>query len=211
LRGLLSEDEAARADRFHFAHDRNHFIVARGMLRVILGRYLRRPPAGLRFDYNAYGKPELRAAADGSRLRFNLSHAAGVALYCVADGRRVGVDVEYVREGAAYEEIAGHFFSERERASLAALPPEARARAFFNCWTRKEAYIKARGEGLSIPLDSFDVSLSPGEPVALLCTRDDALEASRWSLRELALGPDYVAAVAAEGAGWRLCCWRFPA
>jgi len=128
----------------------------------------------------------------------------------VAAGREVGVDVESVRGDVACAEIAASFFSRREVAALLALPDEARTLAFFTCWTRKEAYIKPRGAGLSLPLDAFDVSLAPGELAALLRTRDDEREAARWSLRELRPGPGYVAAVAAEGGGWRLRCWQWP-
>lgn len=209
LRELLSGDELERAERFRFPHDRSSFIVARGTLREILSRYVRLPPAQLCFDYNDFGKPELRAAPVEQMLRFNLSHAGDVALYAVA-AREVGVDVEVLREGVACEEIASHFFSRREVSALMALPAEARRRAFFECWTRKEAYIKARGRGLSLPLDAFDVSLAPSEPAALLSTSGDALETAQWSLQALSPGVGYVAAVAAKGHGWRLCCWQWP-
>jgi 4'-phosphopantetheinyl transferase len=211
LRGLLSEDEAARADRFRFARDRDDFTVARGGLRVILGRYTGRAPGSLRFIYSPYGKPSLDEGAGGVALRFNLSHSGGVALYAVTVGREVGVDVEQVREEMDCVGVADRFFSANEVKVLQSLAPEARTRAFFDCWARKEAYIKARGEGLSLPLDSFDVSLAPGEPAALLRTRGDAAEAARWTLRELSAGRDYAAALAVEGGGWRLRCWRWEA
>ncbi len=211
LRGLLSEDEAARADRFRFARDRDDFTVARGVLRVILGRYTGREPAGLRFIYSPYGKPSLDEGAGGGALRFNLSHSGGVALYAVTYGREVGVDVEQVREEMDCVGVADRFFSANEVEVLHSLAPEAQTRAFFDCWARKEAYIKAHGEGLSLPLDSFDVSLAPGEPAALLRTREDAAEATRWTLRELSAGRGYAAALAVEGGGWRLRCWRWEA
>lgn len=211
LRGLLSADELARADAFHFERDRSHFVAARATLRLIIGRYLKAPPAGLRFVYNAYGKPALGEDAGPLPLRFNLSHAGGVALYAFAAGREVGIDVEQEREDMDCLGLAEHFFSRGERDALGALPHEEQTRAFFECWARKEAYIKARGGGLSIPLDSFDVSLAPGEPVALLRTHDDPQEVTRWTLRELAPLPSYAAAVAAEGAGWGLHRWLFNA
>jgi 4'-phosphopantetheinyl transferase len=133
-----------------------------------------------------------------------------LALYALTRGRALGVDVEYVRDDLAGQEIAERFFSRQEVRALSALPADARTRAFFNCWTRKEAYIKARGEGLSLPLDQFDVSLTPGEPAALLGTRPDPQEAARWLLRELAPARGYVAALAVEGRGWRLRQWRWP-
>jgi 4'-phosphopantetheinyl transferase len=205
LRALLSEDEADRAGRFHFQRDRTRFTVARATLRQILGSYLSLPPQLLRFEYNEFGKPTLSDAP----LSFNLSHAGDVALYAVARGREVGVDIEAVREGVGCEELAARFFSRGEAETLLALPPEARTRAFFDCWTRKEAYVKALGSGLSQPLDGFDVSLAPGEPAALLRSRADAREAARWTLRELSPGDGYAAAVAVEGGGWRLLCWDF--
>lgn len=206
----LSEDELRRAYRFRFPRDRARFIAARGILREILGRYLRTPPECVRFGYNAHGKPELLDAEERTRLRFNLSHAGGVALFAVASGREVGVDVETLREDFACAEVAAVFFSPREVETLTALPSHARTRAFFNCWTRKEAYVKARGMGLSLPLDCFDVSLAPGEPAALLATRGAEPDAAHWSLREIDVGTTHVAAVAAGGGDWRLRCWLRP-
>ena len=210
LECLLSEDELRRAERFHFPRDRSSFVVARGTLREILSLYVGLPPGLLQFGYNAFGKPELIGASGAMGVRFNLSHAGSLALYAVAAGREVGVDVEVVREGVACEELAEMFFSRWERTALLALPAGDRRRAFFECWARKEAYIKGRGEGLSLPLDSFDVSLAPGEPAALLAVRDDRPGAARWSLRELTAGPGYAAALAVEGGGWRMRCWRWP-
>src|SRR5918911_1360559 len=138
----LSADERARADRFHFRVDREYFIAARGGLRAVLGRYTGTEPRRLRFAYDAYGKPSLDREADGGRFRFNVSHSKGVALYALAEGREVGVDIEYVREDFASLEIAEHFFSRGEVAALRAVTEGERASAFFDCWTRKEAYIK---------------------------------------------------------------------
>ena len=206
---LLSTDERERADRFRFSRDRDNFIVARATLRKILGQYLRVPPAQLRFSYNSFGKPELHPSTGDSALLFNLAHAGQLALYAITSGREVGIDVECVREDVDCGEIATHFFSRREVAALRALPSEAQTQAFFNCWTRKEAYIKARGAGLSLPLDKFDVSLSPHEPAALLSTQGGAQETAHWSLRELVPGSPYVAAVAVEGRDWQLRCWQW--
>jgi 4'-phosphopantetheinyl transferase len=208
LRRTLSVDELHRAARFHFPRDRRRFIVARGVLRNILGRYLGVPPVELAFHYSAYGKPALADTAEEG-LRFNLSHAHEMALFAVTCGREIGGDIEYLQREIACEEIAERFFSARERASLHAVVAELKHQAFFNCWTRKEAYIKAHGEGLSLPLDQFDVSLAPGEPAALLATRGDPGEAMRWSLQALTPGPGYVAAVAVEGQGWHLTCWQW--
>jgi 4'-phosphopantetheinyl transferase len=201
----LAADERERAARFHFERDREHFIVARGILRAILGSYLNQPPGCLSFCYSSYGKPALAGAPDGNAIRFNVSHSHGAALYAVTRGREVGIDLERIRCGLAVMEIAERFFSRREVATLQTLPAEAQHQAFFCCWTRKEAYIKARGEGLSLPLDQFDVSLAPGEQDALLGS-----EASNWLLQELAAVPGYVAALAVEGRSWRLTCWQWP-
>src|SRR5208283_4072463 len=132
------------------------------------------------------------------------------ALYAVTRGREIGIDLEFIRCDLEVEQIAERFFSRSEIATLRAVPTDLQKYAFFLCWTRKEAYIKARGEGLSLPLDQFDVSLIPGEPAELLGTRPDSDEALRWDLRELAVAPGYVGAVAAEGRGWSLSCSQWP-
>ena len=206
----LAADERARAERFYFERDRDHFIVARGVLRAILGRYSSRAPEGLSFCYGAHGKPALAGHSGADAIRFNVSHSGELALYAVARDREVGIDLERIRFDLAAAEIAERFFSQAEVEMLRALPAEAQRDAFFRCWTRKEAYIKARGEGLSLPLDQFDVSLAPGEPAELLRTQRDPSEASRWSIHELTPAPGYVAAVAVEARGWRLSCWQWP-
>ena len=204
LRGHLDEAERAKAGRFHFEKDRRHYVVGRGVLRDLLGRYLRVPPARVTFTYNQYGKPSLAAEFAGGGLRFNISHSGGVGLFAFTRGREIGVDVECLREDFAGREIAQHFFSRREVAALCAVPQEHFTRAFFDCWTRKEAYIKALGEGLSHPLDTFAVSLAPGEPAHLLSTDRDPREASRWSLFELTSLRGFAAALAVEGGGVRV-------
>ncbi|HEY0100012.1 MAG TPA: 4'-phosphopantetheinyl transferase superfamily protein [Pyrinomonadaceae bacterium] len=207
LAEALSPDERLRASKFHFQRDRDHFVAARGRLREILSRYAGTAAGRLRFSYDKYGKPSLVGEAGGGALRFNVSHSNGVALYAVTVGHEVGVDVEFVREDFASLEIAERFFSRREVAALLALAPGQRASAFFDCWTRKEAYIKARGEGLSHPLHLFTVSLAPGQPAALLYTEDDEQEAARWSLVELFPGAGYRGALAVEGGAPSLRCW----
>lgn len=208
---ILAADERERAERYRFRKDRERFVAARGLLRRILSRYCGLPPGQLKFDYNAYGKPCLREEVNGQDVRFNVSHSGGLALYAVGSGRALGVDVERIRARVCEEQIAERFFSPTEVADLRSLPAGLQPRAFFNCWTRKEAYIKARGEGLSMDLDRFDVSLSPGEPAALLKHRDDAREASRWVLRDLRVDAGYVAAIAVEGHDWRLREFHCPA
>jgi 4'-phosphopantetheinyl transferase len=210
LQRSLAADELSKAERFCFQKDREHFIVTRGLLRAILSRYLDMEPDQLRFCYSDYGKPSLATTPVQGTLSFNVSHSYGLALYAITQGREIGIDLERVRADLDYEQIAARFFSPRENAVLRALPAELKLEAFFNCWTRKEAYIKARGKGLSLPLDQFDVSLAPGEPTMLLNTRGDPQEAARWSLQALTPGPGYVAALAVEGHGWRFKYWQWP-
>lgn len=210
LRRILTEDERRRADGFCFEEDRERFIAARGILRILLGRYLNLEPGRLNFCYGSHGKPALAEKSGEDTLSFNVSHSHRLALFALARGREVGVDVEYVRSDLELAEIAARFFSPQEAATLRSLPAEMRMEAFFACWTRKEAYIKARSEGLSLALDGFSVSLVPGEPAMLLNTREDPSEAARWTLRELKPGPGYAAALAAKGHGWRLVCRHWP-
>lgn len=206
----LSDDEKERAERFHFENDRRHFVAARGALRTILGRYLGVRPRQLHFGYSPYGKPYLLSGSGVMSLHFNVSHSRSLALYALAWNRKIGIDVEHIRSNVAYEQIAELVFSQQERVVLRGLAPPFQAQAFFNGWTRKEAYIKARGEGLSFPMDQFDVSLTPGEPAMLLNTCGDMVEPSRWLLQELVLGPDFAATLAVEAHELRLCCWQWP-
>jgi 4'-phosphopantetheinyl transferase len=210
LRQLLPPDEQSRADRFYFAKDREHFIAAHGLLRVILAFYLHMEPERLHFCYSPYGKPALTSILGQNALSFNMSHSHGLALYGFTRGRKIGIDLEYIYTDIVCEDIAERFFSPVEKAVLRALPPEIRHEAFFNCWTRKEAYVKARGQGLSFPLNKFDVSLAPGEPAKLLNVEEEPREVSRWLLRELEPGPNYTAALAVEGHNWQLKCWQWP-
>ena len=209
LEAILDRDELARADRFRFQKDRDRFIVARGALRTILAGYFQTRPAALRFSYSSYGKPTVGDALAAAALRFNLSHANELAVVAVTCGREIGIDIEHIRAEFAAGEIAERYFSRREILQLRALPADLQTEAFFNCWTRKEAYIKARGLGLSMPLDQFDVSLAPDAPAALLDNRLDEGEVSRWSFQELFPAPDYAAALAVEGGFSALRLWDF--
>jgi 4'-phosphopantetheinyl transferase len=193
----LSKDEAERAARFHFAADKRRFIVAHAGLRSILARYVPCEPAQLSFSIGKQGKPALSA---GKGVDFSLAHSGEYALVAVARRRRVGIDVERYRHGEELEGIARRYFSPHEASEFIALPPEQRTIAFFLCWTRKEAFIKAQGLGLSLPLDSFDVSLAPGEPAILRATRPQSSGANSWVLYSLQVDSEYAAAVAIERA-----------
>ncbi len=193
---LLDDGERTRADRYAFDRDRRHFVITRALLRMTLAEALGRAPADLRFDFGPQDKPFLARPRAGSALQFNVSHAGDVAVIATAWHHLVGVDVERVRADIAFATVAERLFSPRERAELADVASASRVRAFFNIWTRKEAYIKAHGLGLSMPLDSFDVAVAPSASEALVATRPDPGDAARWSVRPLSAPPGYVAAVA---------------
>jgi 4'-phosphopantetheinyl transferase len=204
---VLSADEAARASRFHFARDRQRYVAARALLRTILASYLATDAGSLRFSYSKKEKPSLGPEHAGSDVRFNVTHSGGIALLAFTRRREIGVDVEQIRHDFDPGAIARRYFSTHEQNQLAGLPAEEQVEAFFRCWTRKEAYIKATGDGLSLPLSQFDVSLVPAETDALLATRPDGLEAARWLLQEVPAGPGYVAALCARGRDWKLNDW----
>ena len=208
LAQTLSHDELTRADRFSFSRDRQRFVVCRGMLRKILSEYLKVEPSRLRFSYEEKGKPHLVGGFHESGLQFNLAHSHELALYAFTLVRRIGVDLEYIRPLPDIDQISKRFFSAFENATLDTLPQGKKLQAFYNCWTRKEAYLKATGEGLSRSLADFDVSLTPGEPAKLLSVRDDRGEAKRWSFWSSTLDSRYVAAVCIEGQDWRLKTWE---
>ena len=197
FRSLLSIDETQRADRFRFDKDRNQFTIARGVLRCLVGNYLGSDPGHVRFQFSTKGKPSLAQPQDCT-LQFNIAHSGDLILLAFCRNQRLGVDVEQIRSDFATDDIAERFFSSAERAALRELATEQRVAAFFRCWTQKEAYIKATGDGLSLPLHQFDVSVRPGEPAQLLATRPDPLEATRWRMFHLDVDPGYAAALVAE-------------
>jgi 4'-phosphopantetheinyl transferase len=208
LQRLLSEDEKRRAERFYFERDRRAFIIGRGLLRTLLGQYLVTDPTQIDFIYNRHGKPSL--AATDNAIYFNVSHSGEIALLAFVRGRGIGVDVEYMRPELDFEKVAQRVFSSEELAALSDTPAEQRREAFFNGWTRKEAYIKAHGQGVSLPLDEIVVSLSPDQPAELLLIKGTFDRAERWGMREIKPGPGYCAALIVEGSGWRLVCRRWP-
>jgi 4'-phosphopantetheinyl transferase len=197
LAGLLSTDERLRAARFVFERDAVRYVVGRATLRQILGAYLAVTPERIAFSYGPQGKPAL--AWPREPLAFNVSHSGDVALYAVSWDRRLGVDVELVRQVDDLNGLAAQVFAVAERTELASLAPDQRVRAFFDGWTRKEAFVKAVGEGLSHPLHTFVVSLDPATPARLVAVGDRAGATSGWSLHALAAGTGYSAALVAEG------------
>ena len=205
----LAPDERARAASYHFERDRRRWTAARSAVRILLAGYAGVPAASLAFCVGPHGKPALDGPAACARLDFNVSHSGDLALCAVTHARAVGVDVEAIRPGFVTGEVARRFFAPAEVAALEALPPGERVEAFFACWARKEAYIKARGTGIALGLDRFEVSLAPGRPAALLATQDEPAAAARWRLVALAPGEGYAGALATDGPA-RLACWQWP-
>lgn len=201
LRQSLSPDEWERANKFVFERDRRNFIVARGILREVLASYLDCQPKDIRFQYESYGKPKVRFIKTSSQLEFNLSHSSGLLVLAIASGRQVGVDIERIRPLQNLEQVAANSFSDYEWNVLSTLAPEEKLPGFFRCWTRKEAYLKARGDGLSIPLKSFDMSLAADNPIGMLSNRLDPNEVSRWSFYTFSPEKEFIGALALEGQG----------
>jgi 4'-phosphopantetheinyl transferase len=208
LRQTLSIAECDRAGKFYFMPDRARYVIGRGLCRILLGRCLGIPPERLSFAYGPKGKPKLAEELQQSQLHFNVTHSGDFVLVALAYRYELGVDVELIERDVEVDGIAQQFFSANERASLIAdVPADRKHDAFFTCWTRKEAYLKARGDGLSLPLDSFDVAFLPEEEPRLIETRQDPAEASRWTLQDLDVDPGYKAALACESATPQLRTW----
>ncbi len=213
LSTALSREEQEQAGQFRFDRDRRRFMAVRGALRYLLAGYAGALPAALRFDRGPQGKPFLARPHPGNgdhRLEFNVSHAGELALLSFTRGRRLGVDVEPCRELPDMALVADRVFSSRERQTLSRLSDEERVGAFFDGWTRKEAYIKATGRGMSQPLHEFSVAFGPGAEPRLLEVAGEPDAPRRWRLLALPTTPGYRAAVIAEGQNWRPSLWRFP-
>jgi len=206
----LCPDERQRADRFRFDRHRQWFIVRRGLLRMLLGRYLTVEPNQFVFDYDARGKPSISEPLDGRTLHFNISDSSGLALYAVTRRAPLGVDVEHIKPVRDMDGIAARFFSARERAAIGALTEPRKPEVFFNCWTRKEAYLKSTGEGISESLPHVEVTLMPGDAPRLLSLAGDGRVASEWTFYSFEPAAGFVGALAIKATGLRLSCWRWP-
>lgn len=193
LERVLSKDELGRASRFRFPHLASAYVITHGVLRLLLAGYLDRDPAGISFEHGAQGKP---AVSKNPLIDFNLTHSEGMAALAVTTGCPLGLDLEHLRPIPDMEEIASRYFCPEEAAELLSLAPGERDRAFFRCWTRKEAYIKAVGDGLACPLDAFQVTIQADLPARLVHIAGDTVAAGRWTLHDLSLAPDYIAALA---------------
>lgn len=209
LERFLAADELGRAKRFLVRSARDRYTVARAVLRNLLSRYVSAAPADLRFYYTEYGKPEL--AHPATPIRFNVSHSHGLAVYAVTAEVPVGIDVEYLHRRATMDrlKVAHRVFSDREYNELASMPSYRRDEAFLACWTRKEAFVKAIGQGLSCPLDQFDVTVDPSDPPELRATQWDPLEADRWSMASVDPGPDYIGALAVPDLNLKITRWQW--
>src|SRR5579859_289641 len=193
---LLSPSEQERAARFVIAEARRDFMVTRAALREILGKYLNVEPSGIALRQGKHGKPHISGEP---ALQFNVSHSQGLAVLAFSSGEEIGVDIERTRAEFPASEIAGRFFSEKEVTEMEVLPPEERNRAFFSCWTRKEAYVKARGGGLQIPLGGFSLKVSESEEQQIL---DE--EGKEWTIYSFEIAPEFAGAVAVESKNWQL-------
>jgi 4'-phosphopantetheinyl transferase len=210
LAGTLSPDERDRAGRLRLPGPRARFVSARGCLRRILGYYLDARPVDLIFRYSDAGKPELAGPAARRGIRFNLSHTADLALFAVALDRELGIDIEHEARPVNARRIADRFFAAEEAAWLRRLPPEDHLQAFYRCWTRKEAYAKAVGEGLRLILRRFQITRREGDPVARVYVKGDPAQTDRWSIYDLEPGAGYVGALAVEGRPRQIRFWQAP-
>lgn len=205
LQGILSADEAQRAGKYYFEHDRMRFVLSRGLLRLIMSRYLDVEPGTISLCYNHFGKPELASISGGNTIQFNISHSGKLVLYAITCGHRVGIDVERIRHFQEAEEIVERFFSAGEKMKFRSLPEDISDRTFLTYWTRKEAYVKALGEGLSYPFHSFCVAYPFGEQGRLIQNLPCREESIVWSIADISIDPQYIAAIAVEGHDIKYC------
>ncbi|MFY0591774.1 4'-phosphopantetheinyl transferase family protein [Roseivirga sp.] len=205
LSSLLSEDELKRASKFRFDKDRLTYIVARGNLRKLLSKYLNIPGHAINFKYNSQSKPFIDSKTN---LKFNVSHSGGIILVGFVLEHDIGVDIEFDKKQVETAQVAQSFFSRNETSKLLSLPEKEQLQAFYNCWTRKEAFIKAKGGGLSIPLDQFEVSLLPDESPELKIIRWDPADVSNWQLKSFKIDKDYTAATIVSNSVLQYKCFE---
>jgi 4'-phosphopantetheinyl transferase len=210
LGSILSVDERKRSQQFKFEADRTRFIAGRGLLRNILGAYVQTDPAKLSFTYSPRGKPNLGTTPEQGTLHFNVAHSKDLILIALTRACAVGIDVEWIHPMNDAEDIAARFFSPRESAKLMALANDQRNPAFFNLWTRKEAWLKATGDGISEMLNQVEVSCVPDEPARVLAISGNVEAAQRWTMLGLSPAPGFAAAVAAEAKDLQFSCWQWP-
>ena len=204
----LDPDEISRASRFHFDRDRKRYIARHGLLREILGHYLSMRPAEVQFAYNSHGKPFLSDDLQSQDLNFNISSSRDLTLFVFVRGRQIGVDIEKIRQNIEFEELVERFFSENEGKAFQLVNPQSKLQTFFCIWARKEAYIKAQGQGLSVPLSRFDVSVDLHNKAEIFVANREAMEKDRWVLHDLDPAAGYAAALAIQGKDWHLQRWR---
>ncbi len=205
----LSPDELDRAGHYHFDRDRRRFIAGRGLLRAILSQYLGREPGQLKFEYGLQGKPVLAECAENEMLHFNLAHSVDLMLLAVTRVCAIGVDVEQLRPLKDAQDVAERFFSASESDGLRALRDLEKPAAFFNLWTRKEAWLKATGEGIAESLNQVQVSFLGDEPARLISLFGDFKAGRNWLLCELTPAPGFVAALAVAVPDMRVSCWHW--
>jgi 4'-phosphopantetheinyl transferase len=199
---LISSDEKLRQKQFIFQNDRRNFTITRGVLRTILGTYLNREPSNIIFHYSNRGKPRIQNDNHKPSLFFSVSHSKDFALYALSRNSEIGIDIENIRDLTEMDLIVEHFFSEREKSIYQKLSESKKREAFFLCWTRKEAYLKAIGVGLYQPLSTFEVSIIPGDPVRLVSINNNTLLASNWTTYNLKIHVDYASACVIKGKNW---------
>lgn len=205
----LSDDELTRAEQFRFEKDQKRFIIARGVLRIILGHYLRKKPYELHFNYTSHGKPVLATDNGCDTISFNLSHSDEITLYAVTRKRKIGIDIEHIKDNFDVRQVAQRFFSPGEISSLDKIHKHKQSELFFQYWTRKEAFIKATGEGVSFPMEQCDTTLLSGDVLSPITLVDNNGEDCCWYGQDLFPGHGYVAAIAVEGDDYDLSCWDF--
>lgn len=208
-RALLSAEEVARANRFKVERKYREYIISRGLLRRVLGHTLKRDPAALVFDYTKHDKPVLAMNRGGAPVCFNVSHSHELTLIAVTLKNLIGIDVEHVRRNVEFKKLAKRYFSPHEAGELDTHTDIDMPRAFFSCWTRKEAYVKALGDGIAFGLNEFSVSVNPSDTEVSLSTHRDRGEAEKWSILNLQAGPEYTAALAVAGRDYKIRCWEY--